>query len=70
MTICSVADKGKGLFGMNFFDFDDATYLLRISPNFWIYVVLTVPMMVLTIACWQIVAYRQKKQRGRIDSVV
>ncbi|KAF4312785.1 hypothetical protein GTA08_BOTSDO11761 [Botryosphaeria dothidea] len=51
------------LFGMNFFDFDDGMSSLRIAANSWIYLVVTVPLTLLTALAWWFAANGQKKKR-------
>ncbi|GME53177.1 hypothetical protein GTA08_BOTSDO11761 [Neofusicoccum parvum] len=53
------------LFGMNFFDFDDGMSSLRIAANSWIYLVVTVPLTLLTALSWWVAANGQKKKRDR-----
>ncbi|KAF2490695.1 hypothetical protein BU16DRAFT_565631 [Lophium mytilinum] len=51
------------IFGMNFFDFDSQTSSIRIATDFWIYLVVTVPLTALTAAGWWLAADRQKDKR-------
>lgn len=48
---------------MNFFDFDDGMSSLRIAANSWIYLVVTVPLTLLTALAWWFAANGQKKKR-------
>ncbi|PYH93159.1 hypothetical protein BO71DRAFT_382203 [Aspergillus ellipticus CBS 707.79] len=50
--------------GMNMFDFADGGKFL-ISPQFWIFVVLAVPLTLLTLAMWYLVTKRKLKHRER-----
>ncbi|KAF2809338.1 uncharacterized protein BDZ99DRAFT_520694 [Mytilinidion resinicola] len=51
------------LFGMNLFDFDSQTSNIRIATDFWIYLVVTIPLTALTAAGWWLAADRQKTKR-------
>lgn len=50
------------LFGTNFFAFG-ASAELKLASNIWIYVVVTVPLTVLTIGCWWLASRETRKKR-------
>ncbi|KAI5371853.1 hypothetical protein J4E82_009461 [Alternaria postmessia] len=49
--------------GMNVFDFKSEDGSLRASPQFWIYVVTTVPLTMLTVGAWYLYKTRHNKLR-------
>ncbi|KAL3494903.1 hypothetical protein BJX62DRAFT_222935 [Aspergillus germanicus] len=50
------------LFGMNFFDFGESGNL-EISHHFWIFIILAVPLTVVTVGSWYWLVQRRKKLR-------
>lgn len=50
------------LFGTNFFAFG-ASAELKLASNIWIYVVVTIPLTVLTIGCWWLASRETRKKR-------
>ena len=46
---------------MNFFTFNSASSELKIARNFWIYVVFSVPLTLLTVAWWYFKTQHRKK---------
>jgi hypothetical protein len=54
----------KSILGMNLFVFSSSDSSdFQISKQFWIYVVLTVPLTVITVGSWIVMARRARKQR-------
>lgn len=51
--------------GMNLFNFDDATGNFVISGQFWIFVVLAVPLTLLTLGTWYVFTRRRRKQQRK-----
>jgi hypothetical protein len=58
----------KTLFGMNFFDFGEDGNL-EISHHFWIFIILAVPLTVVTVGSWYWLVRRRKKLRERQRAV-
>ncbi|OOF94503.1 hypothetical protein ASPCADRAFT_397324 [Aspergillus carbonarius ITEM 5010] len=54
------------ILGMNLFDF--ASEKLSISRQFWIFIVLAVPLTLLTLAMWYFVTQRQLRNRQKMKS--
>lgn len=54
---------------MDVFNFHPQTKTLQISPQFWIYIVITVPLTALTGGFWWHGVRKNKKQRYRADLV-
>jgi hypothetical protein len=48
------------MFGMNLVDFDSNSRNLLVSNQFWLYFVISVPLTVVTLACWR---WRTKSYR-------
>ncbi|RAL15217.1 uncharacterized protein BO97DRAFT_422007 [Aspergillus homomorphus CBS 101889] len=56
----------SSILGMNRFDFDgDGTGAFTISKQFWIFIVLAVPLTLLTLASWYVVSRRTRRARER-----
>jgi hypothetical protein len=41
------------MFGMNLVDFDSDTRNLLVSKQLWLYFVISIPLTVMTLACWR-----------------
>ncbi|KAF4629741.1 hypothetical protein G7Y89_g8405 [Cudoniella acicularis] len=55
----------SSLLGTNLFAFDPNTTNFEISRQFWIWVVTTVPLTLLTIGYWKYITYRQQMKKAR-----
>ncbi|KAI4641902.1 uncharacterized protein J4E78_010332 [Alternaria triticimaculans] len=49
--------------GMNLFDFKGEDGSLQASPQFWIFVITTVPLTMLTVGAWYLYKTRHNKIR-------
>jgi hypothetical protein len=46
---------------MNLVDFDSNSRDLVVSNQFWLYLVISVPLTAATLACWQYTLYKYRK---------
>ena len=56
----NVADYLQTLLGMNLFVFEDETSRLKISPDFWIFIVLWLPLTLMTGGVYAFIKSRPK----------
>lgn len=52
---------------MNFFNFDAKSHRITIAQDFWIYILLLVPLTLCTFAVWIVLARRTKASRTMKD---
>jgi hypothetical protein len=58
----------QGIFGMEFFEMDQATHRVTTSPQIWIYFVTAVATTVLTVALYYVMAgFPKVRWTGRVD---
>jgi hypothetical protein len=62
----------QSFLGMNLFDFKSEDGSLQASPQFWIFIVTTVPLTMLTVGGWYLYKMKQdkKKQAKRRETPV
>ncbi|KAF1967974.1 hypothetical protein BU23DRAFT_572792 [Bimuria novae-zelandiae CBS 107.79] len=65
LTRDNVDDNATSFLGMNLFDFRAEDRALIISPDFWIYVITTLPLTLLTVGAWYLYKGRQDRKRKR-----
>lgn len=59
----NVADYSQTLLGMNLFVFEDETSRLKISPDFWIFIVLWLPLTLMTGGVYAFIKSRPKSKK-------
>ncbi|KAH7350699.1 hypothetical protein BKA65DRAFT_243414 [Rhexocercosporidium sp. MPI-PUGE-AT-0058] len=57
----------SGLLGSNLFNFKDSTSDFQISKQFWIYLAVTLPLMLLTIGYWKFKTHQQKRKKRGLE---
>jgi len=61
LTTCT-----QSILGMNLFTFSsDNSSRFQVSKQFWVFVVLTIPLTLITVGLWVIMARRGRKQKMR-----
>lgn len=60
----------KSFLGMNLFDYKESDGSLQASPQFWIFVVTTIPLTMITVGAWYVYKTRVGDKRRRKGEVV
>jgi hypothetical protein len=55
----------QSILGMNLFSFGSDSSGFQTSNQFWIFIVLTIPLTIITVGSWVIMARQGRKQRIR-----
>ncbi|KAF2140220.1 uncharacterized protein K452DRAFT_53018 [Aplosporella prunicola CBS 121167] len=51
------------LLGMNVFDFDGPRKRLNVTKDFWVYIIVTIPLTMVTVLLWWVATRREKRKR-------
>lgn len=73
VTVCTLiylpASFTASFFGMNFFNQSNSSQF-EISPRFWVYVAITVPLTVVTIGAWYLYKLQYDRKKNSDEEAI